>query len=66
MNRYGGENCNIGSLCCSTHCEQGHSERIAMCWIGATEERKHYTFGDLERVSNQFANALSRLGFKAG
>jgi acetyl-CoA synthetase len=57
---------NIGHICTRQQCDQGHAEKVAFRWISANQERTNYTFGDLERESNRFANALQTLGFAAG
>lgn len=57
---------NIGYLCTGRLCENGHGEKVAMRWISARSERSDYTFADLDRRSNRFANALTELGIVRG
>ncbi|MDD2898183.1 MAG: AMP-binding protein [Desulfuromonadaceae bacterium] len=57
---------NIGHICTQLQCELGHADRIAMRWIDAQNSRTDFTFGDLERHSNRFANALSALDVGKG
>jgi len=57
---------NIGHICTRQQCELGLGNKIAFRWISAHQERTNYTFSDLDRESNRFANALQSLGFTAG
>ena len=57
---------NIGHICTRQQCDQGHGKKVAFRWISAHQERTNYTFGDLEKKSNRFSNALQSLGFAAG
>lgn len=55
-------NHNIASVCTTVQCRRGLSEKTAMRWIDAHGVRTDYSFGDLERQSNRFANVLTSLG----
>lgn len=57
---------NIGHICTRQQCEAGRTDKVAFHWISAHQERTGYTFGDLDRESNRFANALQALQFGAG
>lgn len=57
---------NIGHICTAQQCLAGRAEKVAMRWIPAMGERVDYTFADLERQSNRFANALQGLGLGPG
>lgn len=57
---------NIGHICTSQQCENGLSEKVAMRWISSAQERRNYTFADLDHESNRFANALQAMGLGAG
>src|ERR1035437_496806 len=57
---------NIGHICTRLQCEQGRGDKTAFRWISAHQERSDYTFSDLDRESNRFANALQSLEFAAG
>jgi acetyl-CoA synthetase len=59
-------NYNIGYVCSLQQCEKGLENKIAMRWIDAHETRTDYTFSDLERHSNRFANVLTSLGVMKG
>jgi acetyl-CoA synthetase len=57
---------NIGHICTRQQCERGLADKIAMRWLAPHQPPRDYTFADLERESNRFANALQGLGFEAG
>ncbi len=57
---------NIGHICTRQQCTLGLGEKVAFRWVSAHHERTTYTFNDLDRESNRFANALQALGFAAG
>jgi acetyl-CoA synthetase len=66
MNRIANDQHNIGHICTRHQCEVGHGDKVAFRWISAHQERTNYTFRDLDRESNRFANAMQSLGFAAG
>lgn len=57
---------NIARCCIGAMCEADRFRRVAMRWIDAHDQRCNYAFGDLERESNRFANALKSLGLAQG
>ena len=57
---------NIGHICTRHQCDAGRGDKVAMRWISQHMETCDYTFWDLEKESNRFANALNNLGFTAG
>jgi acetyl-CoA synthetase len=57
---------NIGFLCTGAHCLNGRGDHIAMLWIDAQNRRREYSFFDIERESNRYANILESLGFVPG
>lgn len=57
---------NIGHICTKQQCDKGLQGRVAMRFISQALERTDYTFGDIERNSNRFANALLELGLSEG
>jgi acetyl-CoA synthetase len=57
---------NIGHLCSTRQCQLGRADKVAMRWFSAHLERADYTFADLDRGSNRFANLLDGLGVKPG
>ena len=59
-------NMNIGWSCTGKQCEAGLGDKVAMRWIAPNSEPLNYTFNDLDRLSNRFANVLEGLGIGAG
>jgi acetyl-CoA synthetase len=57
---------NIGHICTGQQCERGLGDKVAMRWISPHFERQDYTFNDLDRLSNRFANVLNELGIHKG
>jgi len=57
---------NIGHICTRQQCEAGFGDKLAMRWVSSRFERRDYSFADLERSSNRFANLLQTLGLEAG
>jgi acetyl-CoA synthetase len=57
---------NIGHICTRQQCQRGLGNKTAFRWISARQEKHDYSFSDLDRESNRFANALQSLGFAAG
>ncbi|QWV95955.1 AMP-binding protein [Geomonas nitrogeniifigens] len=57
---------NIGHICTRQQCEQGRADRLAFRFISVQRQKIDYSFGDLDRESNRFANALAALGVGAG
>lgn len=54
----------------ATVCIDGHPpevmERKALIWLGADGKQEHYTFADLKRETNRFANVLKSMGVQKG
>ncbi|MCI0440371.1 MAG: AMP-binding protein, partial [Chloroflexi bacterium] len=48
------------------HANGRNRDRTALIWEGRNGEREDYTFGDLRRESNRFANVLKSLGIEKG
>lgn len=57
---------NIGYHCTTSQCLEGRGNKTAMRWIDAVLEKKDFTFSDLDRESNRFANVLKTLDFRKG
>ncbi len=60
------DNFNIAYHCTTRQCEEGLGEKVAMRWISSAFERRDYTFAEMDRLSNQFANVLNGLGIVKG
>ncbi|MFH1590507.1 MAG: acetate--CoA ligase [archaeon] len=48
------------------HVENGKGDKIALIYLDDNGTRNTYTFSDLKRESDKFANALTNLGIKKG
>lgn len=59
------DRCNLASLAVDRHVRAGHGDRIALRLLTATR-RHEVRFADLQRLINQFANALQQLGVRQG
>ncbi|BCS52414.1 AMP-binding protein [Geobacter sp. SVR] len=59
-------NCNIGYLCTGRQYEFGLGDKVAMRWVSPHFERTDYTFADMDRLSNRFANVVRSLGVARG
>jgi acetyl-CoA synthetase len=57
---------NIGYICTTLQCQRGLAHKTAMRWIDAHGARTDYTFADLDRQSNRFANVLTSLNVEKG
>lgn len=57
---------NIGHICTTEQCERGLADKVAYRWMSSTQERRDFTFGDLQADSGRFANVLRGLGIGAG
>ncbi len=62
----GGAGLNIAHEAVDRHVLQGRGDRTAIRWIGKAGERQTWTYADLARATNQFANALQELGVQPG
>jgi len=57
---------NIGHICTAQQCAEGRGNKLAMRWFSPRLERSDYTFSDLDRSTNRFANLLQGLGMTKG
>jgi acetyl-CoA synthetase len=57
---------NIGSICTTQQCAEGRGNKIAMRWINSSLEKTDFTFAELDKESNKFANVLQNQGFHKG
>lgn len=60
------ENFNLGYHCTTRQCELGLADKTAMRWLSPQTAAHDYTFADLERESNRFANLLRHLEIAPG
>jgi len=59
-------NYNIGAVCTTVQCAEGRANKTALRLINPDFSRADYTFSDLEKESNRFANGLQSLGIQKG
>ncbi|HBM16703.1 MAG TPA: acetyl-CoA synthetase [Lentisphaeria bacterium] len=59
-------NNNIGYLCTRRQCELGLGENISFRWLSSKNHIKDFSFSDLDKLSNRFANALLSLEIQPG
>jgi len=57
---------NIGAICTDRIVAQGLGNKRALIWESSTGEVRTYTFNDLKRYSNAFAQLLRGLGIQPG
>ncbi len=57
---------NIAYEAIDRHCKGPLKTKTAMIWEGRDAELLRYTFDDMRRESNRFANALKKLGVRKG
>jgi acetyl-CoA synthetase len=62
----GGRGLNIAHEAVDRHAAGPLRDRVALRWIGRTDVRRDFTYGDLCRATNRFANALRALGVARG
>lgn len=61
-----GAKCNIVYGCLDQHLKTWRRNKVAFYWEGEDGSRKTYTYYELYREVNRFANALVRMGLKKG
>ena len=57
---------NIAHEAVDKHLRYGRGDQIAIRWIAKSGARTDYTYSDLARATNRFANVLRDLGLKKG
>ncbi|HYL48608.1 MAG TPA: acetate--CoA ligase [Stellaceae bacterium] len=61
-----GRGLNIAYEAVDRHLRAGRGDKIALRWLGKDGARRDFSYGDLARASNRFANLLRRLGVGKG
>ena len=56
---------NLAYYCCDRICEKSGGEKLAFIWQGFKGEEKKFTYHDLTKYSNAFAEYLLELGIRA-
>jgi len=62
----GGRGLNIAHEAVDRHTAGDSARRLAMRWLGKDGTVRDYSYADLRRLTNRFANVLRRLGVAAG
>ena len=57
---------NIAYQAIDRHMETGTRDKVALYWEGSDGQKEVYTFQDLHRLTNRFANVLKGLGVTKG
>ena len=57
----GGKGLNIAHEAIDRHANGPRRDHLAMRWLGAHDEVRDFTYGDLKEQSNRFANVLVNL-----
>lgn len=57
---------NLAHFCIDRHISGSRKNKVAMFWEGTDHKKEAYTFFDLHRLTNRFANALKSLGVQKG
>jgi acetyl-CoA synthetase len=62
----GGSGLNIAHEAVDRHAVGKLRDRVALRWLGKTGQSVDFTYGELSRLTNRFANVLQNLGVGAG
>jgi acetyl-CoA synthetase len=62
----GGRGLNIAHEAVDRHAAGAKRDDLALRWLGKQGQGEEYSYGDLSRLTNRFANVLERLGVGAG
>ncbi len=57
---------NIAFEAVDRHVAEGRGDRVALRWIAKDRSCRGFTYGEMQRRSNRFANALRHLGVERG
>jgi len=57
---------NIAHEAIDRHIKTPNRDKVALYWVNQDDEREEYTFYDLYRQTNKFANVLKQLGAEKG
>jgi acetyl-CoA synthetase len=61
-----GGHLNIAHEAIDRHVAAGHGDQTALRWVAKSGERSDYTYADLARLTNRFANVLHDSGIRKG
>jgi acetyl-CoA synthetase len=57
---------NIAYECIGCHAQGPRRDHLALRWLGKQGQVRDFSYGDLERLTNRFANVLRQLGVGKG
>jgi acetyl-CoA synthetase len=57
---------NIAYECVGRHAQSSRRDHLALRWLGKDGQVRNFSYGELERLSNRFANVLRGLGIGKG
>jgi len=57
---------NLAHEAIDRHCLHGQADKLAMIWEGKNGEKEQYTYDQMRRETNKFANVLAGLGVTKG
>ena len=60
------EEINLAHLAVDRHARSENRDKIAFYWEGKTGETESYTYAEFSRLTNKFANVLTKLGVTKG
>ena len=63
---FGKNKLNIAHNVIDRHSKTWRKNKVALCWEGYSGETKKYTFFELKKLTNQFANVLKKYKIKKG
>ncbi len=63
---FAGSRCNITQNVLDRHLEGPNRTKTALIWVSEEGEERHFTFEELARFVNRFANVLRQAGVKKG
>jgi len=61
-----GGQCNISYNCLDRHVKSWRKNKVALIWVGEDGSSRVYTYSQLFKPVNRFANAMKQLGIKKG
>ncbi|OXR44859.1 Acetyl-coenzyme A synthetase [Nocardia cerradoensis] len=63
---FAGGRLNVAYNCVDRHVDAGYGDQVAIHWVGEPGDTRDLTYAELQRAVHRAANALARLGLRAG
>ena len=57
---------NIAHEAVDRHVDEGQADKLALRWLGRDDSIQDFSYGELSRATNRFANVLQQLGIDKG